>query len=61
MKQFYYCVCKYDPAFRDEKGAYKKDEWTDFSDIGRAFDGKVFTEEEYYETEDRYVAFAFEA
>ena len=61
MKQFYYCVCKYDPAFRDEKGAYKKDEWTDFSDIGRAFEGKVFTEEEYYETEDRYVAFAFEA
>ena len=54
-------VSKYDPIFRNAEGAYQKDEWTDFSDIGKTFEGKVFTEEEYYQTEDRYVAFALEA
>lgn len=34
MKQ--YRVTKYDPAFRTAVGAYTRDEWTAFSDVGTA-------------------------
>jgi hypothetical protein len=53
-----YRVTKYDPAFRDSSGAYTRDEWTAFSDIGRSFGGAVLTREEYQRVEDAYVAAA---
>ena len=44
-------VTKYNPLHRDDNGSYKiKDEWTSYSDIG----SKV-SEEEYLETEDKYI------
>lgn len=48
-------ITKYNPAFRDERGAYQKDEWISFSDIGLYFDGKELTFEEYRTVEDAYV------
>src|SRR5262245_6416722 len=55
---FEYRVTKYDPAFRDSTGAYVRDEWTSFSDIGRAFSGVVLTEADYQRAEDAYVTAA---
>jgi hypothetical protein len=62
---FEFRVTKYDPANRDCRGAYARDEWTSVSDIGRAFAGVVLTEAEYQRVEDAYatsaVAFLREA
>ena len=48
-------IVKYAPENYDERGIYRKDEWTSSSDIGKVYDGKRFTREEYLETEDKYV------
>ncbi len=50
-----YRVTKYDPALRDSTGAYTKQEWTMFTDVGRSFLGVVLTESEYRRVEDAYV------
>jgi hypothetical protein len=55
---FEYRVTKYDPAHRDASGAYRRDEWIMFSDIGRSFGGVVLTAEQYRRVEDTYVAAA---
>ena len=52
----YYRISKYDPQYRIE-GIYQKDEWTSKSDIEKVYDGKVFTEDEYYKVEQSYVDF----
>ena len=52
----YYRISKYDPQYRID-GIYQKDEWTAISDIGKAFDGTVFAEDEYYKVEQSYVDF----
>ena len=52
----YYRISKYDPQYRID-GIYQKDEWTSISDIGKVYDGKVFTENEYYKTEQSYADF----
>ena len=51
-------ITKYDPALRDPHGAYTRDEWTAFSDIGRAFGGVVLTPDAYRRVEDAYVTVA---
>jgi len=48
-------VTKYNPENRDETGAYKVDEWTSISDIGKKFNGTVFTYQDYISTEDKYI------
>jgi hypothetical protein len=53
---FEFRVTKYDPAYRDARDAYTRDEWTAVSDIGRDFAGVVLTEPEYQRVEDAYVA-----
>lgn len=55
---FEYRVTKYDPAFRDARGVYGRDEWTSFADIGRPFGGEPLTTEAYQRVEDAYVATA---
>lgn len=55
---FEFRVTKYDSAHRDRCGAYTRDEWTSFDDIGRAFGGVVLTEPEYQRVEDAYVTAA---
>jgi hypothetical protein len=55
---FEYRVTKYDPAHRDARGAYRRDEWTMFSQVGSSFGGVLFTCEEYQRVEEAYVATA---
>lgn len=52
---FKYRVTKYDPAFRDRLGRYRREEWTSVGDVGRSFGGVVLTREEYQRVEDAYV------
>lgn len=52
---FYWRITKYDPQYRDERGAYLKNEWTEYDDIGQTFEGKTLTLKEYLKTEDAYI------
>jgi hypothetical protein len=53
-----YRVTKYNPAFRDQSGAYTKAEWTMFSQIGQTFSSVVLTPDEYERVEDAYIQLA---
>jgi hypothetical protein len=48
-------ISKYNPKFR-KHGAYQKDDWTSVSEIGKSFQGSIFTLQQYLDTEDRYVS-----
>jgi hypothetical protein len=48
-------ITKYDPRHRAASGAYQRDEWTAFSDVGRTFAGEVLTLAEYLRVEDLYL------
>ena len=50
-----YRITKYNPAHRNEQGAYLKDEWTSFSDIGKIFDGEVLPKAQYEKVEAAYI------
>jgi hypothetical protein len=50
-----YRITKYNPAFRDSGGAYTKNEWIMFAEIGESFEGVVVTQEEYDRVEGAYV------
>ena len=50
-----YRITKYNPKFRDHTGAYKKDDWISFSDIGKSFENKVLSAEGYLNTEEAYI------
>ena len=49
-------IVKYRPEFYDEKGRYQKDEWTSFSDVGKEYEGRIVTMEEYTEIENRFIS-----
>jgi hypothetical protein len=53
MKQ--YRITKYDPQQRNDLGHYVVDEWTSIYDMGRKFNGVVFSEEDYLITETMYI------
>ena len=53
-------VSKYDSKFRDRTGAYIKNEWTSYSDIGSNFDDGILTEKEYLIVEKNYIDFVCE-
>lgn len=48
-------IVKYKPEGYNEEGVYTLDEWTDYSEIGRSFSGKVLTMEEYELVENDYI------
>jgi hypothetical protein len=50
-----YRVTKYDPSFRNANGAFLRDDWTSYSDIGRIFNGAPLTESEYFAVETAYL------
>jgi hypothetical protein len=52
---FHYRLTKYDPAFRDESGAYTGDDWTMASQIGETFGGARLTLPAYLEVEARHL------
>lgn len=49
-----YRISKYNRIYR-EKGVYLREEWTDYSDIGKRFNGNLFSEKEYLEIEQNYI------
>ncbi len=55
---FEYRVTKYNPAFRDARGAYRREVWTSVGDIGLSFGGMVSTRDDYQRVEDAYLAAA---
>lgn len=52
---FCWRITKYNPQYRDAKGAYLKDEWTCYSEIGKKFGNKEFTFTEYEKIENLYI------
>jgi hypothetical protein len=40
-------ITKYDPKYRDANGFFTKKEWIASSDIGKVYDGKIFTASDY--------------
>ena len=53
---FSYRICKYNPQYREKDGTYTIDEWTEFSDIGKIFCGKMLTDAEYFQIENNYIS-----
>jgi hypothetical protein len=51
----HYRVTKYDPALRNESGAYTGDDWTMFSQIGEVFGGARLTLAAYLEVEEQHL------
>ena len=49
-------IVKYEPQYYDDNGVYQKDEWTCFFDIGKEYEGKVVTMEDYLDIENRFIA-----
>lgn len=50
-----YRITKYNPQFRDHTGAYRKEDWISFSDIGSTFENKVLSAEDYLNAEEAYI------
>ena len=53
-----YRIIKYNPAFRDATGAFRRDEWISAGDIGESFAGVTLTRAEYERVEHAYVSTA---
>ena len=51
-----YRISKYDLTYR-KNGVYIKEDWTSISDIGKVYDGNLFTLEDYLIVEDSYLRF----
>ena len=49
-------IVKYKPEFYDDNGVYQKDEWTSYYDVGKEYDGKVVSLEEYLDIENRFIS-----
>lgn len=52
---YHYRVTKYDPALRDNSGAYTGNDWTMFGQIGETFDEVRLTLPTYLEVEGRHL------
>lgn len=48
-------ITKYNPKYRNEEDEYQKDEWTSCHDIGKLYDGKEFTVDDYMVVENAYI------
>lgn len=44
-----YRITKYDPKYRDEEDGFNLDTWTEYSDLGKVFNNKIFEMDEYLE------------
>lgn len=54
--KFSYRVTKYNPLNRNENGNYSQDDWTSISDVGKIYNCKEFTIEEYLRVENLYIS-----
>lgn len=50
-----YQITKYNPKHRDVNGKYLQDEWTSIHDIGRVYNGAIFSDNEYIQVENAYI------
>lgn len=48
-------ITKYNPLYRTPTGSYEKNEWTSFSDIGKIFENKELTFDDYLVVENAYI------
>ena len=48
-------ITKYNPKYRNNNDEYQKDEWTSCHDIGKSYEGKEFTVNDYIAIESAYV------
>ena len=53
-----YRITKYDPTLRNEDGWYMPDDWIDWSDIGKIYNGNILDAREYKEVETKYIEVA---
>ena len=51
-------VTKYNPAYRDHVGIYKKEEWIGFFQLGQNIGGELLTFDNYIEIESKYITAA---
>ena len=49
-------IVKYNPKNYDSRGVYTIDEWTSRCDVGKCYNGKLFTIGDYLDVEQRYIA-----
>ena len=50
-----HAIVKYKPEYYNEEGHYTREEWGAMGDVGKVYNGNLFTLEEYLDTEQRYV------
>jgi len=56
VKELYHWrITKYDPQLRTSQGNFLANEWTSYSDIGKFYNNKQFTQKDYLDTENAYV------
>ena len=53
-KIYQYRLTKYNPLYR-LNDVYCEDEWTSFFDVGKEYNGKIFTMDEYLKVENAYL------
>jgi hypothetical protein len=53
---YQYRLTKYDPAQRDDRGAFQGDDWTGISDIGETFSGARLDLATYLDVEARHLS-----
>lgn len=53
--RYKYRITKYNPTYRNEEGVFQCDDWTSISDIGRTYNGKVFSKPDYEAVEEAYL------
>ena len=51
-------ITKYNPVYRNASGAYTRDDWTSYSDIGHTYAGRILSLPEYQEVETTYIEVA---
>jgi hypothetical protein len=54
--RYQFRLTKYDPSLRDPGGAYLREEWTSFSDVGHTFGGVRFDQDDYLRVEKAYLS-----
>lgn len=48
-------IVKYDPIYYNKNGIYTIDEWTSRSDVGKCYNGKIFSIADYLKVEQQYI------
>ena len=55
MEDIFHEIVKYPPSGYNKDGIYTSDDWTSISDIGKSFNGKIFSVKDYLKVEEQYV------